>query len=50
MMLNFKKKDQPLVKAVEQVLAQADFTTIPSYIEAGKRFLREDAKCARAEQ
>jgi len=49
-MLNYKKKDKPLDQAVEQVLAKADHSTIPSYIAAGKRFLREDAQKGRDDQ
>ena len=42
-MLKYKKKDKPLERAVTEVIEQASPDSIPAYIEAAKRYLREDA-------
>ena len=46
-MLTAKAKDKPLKKAVREVMEQADQASIPLFIDAARRNLREDAKLAR---
>ena len=46
-MLTARYKDKPLERAVTEVVESADHSSIPFYIEAGKRYLREAANKAR---